>query len=206
MFGKDWDILLGANVKSLPLSINNTLEYLNIKHIKYGLYSQVISEEVFLLYSKNDAFTYKKDGRCIIFYNEKLSQNELRVALLHEAGHILMGHMDYPNDSFDGEGTTFNKLSEKEYDIVEEAAYDFATKLLAPASVLWALKIKSASEIEELCALPKKFAKRRSERMKELYKREKVFLATKGKTCFLQSPRERAVFENFKEFIAEHKK
>lgn len=190
----------------MPLRVNKTLEYLNIKHVKYSLFHKILPEEIFLRYSKNDAFTYKKDGDFIIFYDEELNQSELRVALLHEVGHILMGHMEYPNDSFDGEFTTFNKLSEKEKDVVEEAAYDFALKLLAPASVLWALKIKSASRLEELCDLPKKYARKRLERMKELYQREKVFLATKGKTCFLQSPRERAVYENFKEFIEEHKK
>ncbi len=206
MFGRDWDILLGADIRALPLPISATLDYLNIKHIKYSLYDQLLDEETFSRYSGNDAFTYKREKDFVIFYNDKLSQSNLRIALLHEVGHIVMGHTEFPNDSFDGKFTTFNVLSEKEWDVVEDSAYNFALKLLSPASVLWALKIKTAHEIEELCDIPKKFAKKRNERMKELYQREKVFLATKGKTCFLQSPRERAVYENFREFIEEHKK
>ncbi len=206
MFGRDWDILLGANLRTLPLSVNATLEYLNIKHIKYSNYKELLDEETFIKYSQNDAFTYKREKDFVIFYNDELSQSELRIALLHEVGHIVMGHTEFPNDSFDGTFTTFNKLSEKETDVVEGSAYNFATKLLAPASVLWALKIKTAHEIEKLCDIPKKYAKKRNERMKELYQREKVFLATKGKTCFLQSARERAVYENFKDFIEENKK
>ena len=94
-----------------------------------------------------------------------------------------------------------NKVNGKEADEVEDAAYAFATKLLAPAAVLWALKIKSYKEIEELCSVPRKYARLRADRMEELYKREKHLLAKEGKTCFLRSRHEAAVYENFKKFI-----
>ena len=89
---------------------------------------------------------------------------------------------------------------------IEESADDFAAKVLAPACVLWALKVKDAKEIENLCLIPPLYARRRAERMAELYKRENKFLAQRGYSCFLTSALEKKVYENFTDYIGEMKK
>ena len=201
MFGKDWDILLGINAKTLPISVRDICNYLKIRTASFRNAEKIIEDNDLSGYMKNDAFSYKDGSGFILLYNESLPEDELRIAILHEVAHIVSGHCDTENDSFDGKCTTYNKVSSCDSDEVEDAAYTFAVKLLAPAAVLWALKIRSHKEIEKLCLIPRKFARLRADRMEELYKREKHMLAREGKTCFLRSRHEMAVYENFRPFI-----
>ncbi len=201
MFGKDWDILLGINAKTLPVSVRDICAYLKIRTLSYRNADKFAEENHLSDYMKNDAFSFKEGSSFTLLYDESLPEDELRIAILHEVAHIVSGHCMTENDSFDGRCTTYNKVSGKDSDEVEDAAYYFATKLLAPACVLWALKIRTYKEIEELCSLPRKYARLRADRMEELYKREKHLLAKEGKTCFLRNRHEAAVLENFKPFI-----
>ena len=201
MFGKDWDILLGISAKALPVSVRDICNYLKIRTLSYRNATEFVSDNGLSEYMKNDAFSFKSGSSFTLLYDESLPEDELRTAILHEVAHIVSGHCDTENDSFDGRCTTYNKVKGKECDEVEDAAYAFTTKLLAPACVLWALKIKNYKEIEDLCKIPRKFARLRADRMEELYKREKHLLAKEGKTCFLRSKHEAAVYENFKPFI-----
>ena len=201
MFGKDWDILLGISAKALPVSVRDICNYLKIRTLSYRNATEFVSDNGLSEYMKNDAFSFKSGSSFTLLYDESLPEDELRTAILHEVAHIVSGHCDTENDSFDGRCTTYNKVNGKECDEVEDAAYAFTTKLLAPACVLWALKIKNYKEIEDLCKIPRKFARLRADRMEELYKREKHLLAKEGKTCFLRSKHEAAVYENFKPFI-----
>ena len=205
MFGKDWDILLGINAKTLPVSVRDICNYLKIRTLSYRNAEEFVKEHSLSEYMKNDAFSYKENTSFTLLYDESLPEDELRIAILHEVAHIITGHCDTENDSFDGKCTTYNKVNGKESDEVEDAAYAFATKLLAPACVLWALKIKSYKKIEILCSIPRKYARLRADRMEDLYKREKHLLAKEGKTCFLRSRHEAAVYENFKSFIEKQK-
>ena len=201
MFGKDWNILLGIGADKLPVSIRDICNYLKIKTMSYRNAEVFIEENNLAEYIINDAFSFKQNSSFTLLYNETLPENELRVAILHEVAHIVTGHCDTENDSFDGKCTTYNKVAGKDYDEVEEAAYKFALKLLSPACVLWALKIRSYKEIEELCLIPRRFARQRADRMDYLLKKEKHLLAKEGRTCFLRSPLERALYENFKPYI-----
>ena len=67
----------------------------------------------------------------------------------------------------------------------------FASRLLAPACVLWALNARTPEEIAALCQISHQAAKFRAERMAILYERNR----------FLSSPLERKVYDQFKEFI-----
>lgn len=206
MFGKDWDILLGISAKCLPVSVREICNYLKITTLSYRNAEKFTEENNLDKYIKNDAFSFKQGTSFTLLYNESLPEKELRIAILHEVAHIVTGHCDTENDSFDGRCTTYNKVDGKEGDEVEEAAYNFAAKLLSPACVLWALKVRSHKEIEELCLMPRRFARMRADRMEELYKKEKHLLAKEGKTCFLRNHHERAVYESFKPYIEKLKK
>lgn len=109
-------------------------------------------------------------------------------------------------DSYNGIAiTTVNREPNDKDNPIEQAANVFASRLLAPACVLWGLKVKSAEEIVQYCNISMQSAEFRMERMNELYEREEEFLRTRGKSCFLLSPLERKVYNQFKEYIDKNK-
>lgn len=77
---------------------------------------------------------------------------------------------------------------------IEQAANVFASRLLAPACVLWGCGVRSADEIAELCKISHIAAEYRFTRLTELYERNK----------FLTSPLERKVYQQFSEFIEQN--
>ena len=103
-----------------------------------------------------------------------------RYTIMHEIGHIVLGHTESDNRS----------------DVDEYAAERFAIGVLAPACILWGLDIQTAEEIADLCNISITSAKIREKRMQELYNRNK----------FLTSPLERQVFEQFSDFINSNKR
>ena len=105
---------------------------------------------------------------------------------MHEIGHIVMSHIQ----------------DEERYEYEHEL---FAIDVLAPATVLWELDMHEPEDIAKLCNISITSARIRAERMGLLYKREQEFLRTRGHSCFLQSPLERKVYEQFKPFIDEYK-
>ena len=89
---------------------------------------------------------------------------------------------------------------------VEQAANVFASRLLAPACVLWGCGVHTPEQIAELCSISLPAARFRAARMAELYEREQDFLMTRGRSCFLLSPLERQVYEAFADYIAAHRR
>lgn len=87
----------------------------------------------------------------------------------------------------------------------EYEAERFAIDVLAPACVLWGLKIRDPEEIASLCNISVTSARIRAERMELLYKREQDFLKIRGHSCFLQSPLERKVYQQYQRFIEKNK-
>lgn len=205
MHGKEWDILIAAEAKALPVKIGGICRACHVIALSYTDGTEFIRENDLSVYAEEDAFTTKIQGRYVIFYRDDMTVAEMRAAIMHEVAHLILGHMNVESSAYDGTATMWNKVADKEPDVIEEAALAFSSAVLAPACVLWALKVSRASEIEKRAAITKKMAKARAERMAELYEREKEFIAYKGKSCFLQSERERTVFENFKAYIASNK-
>lgn len=169
-----WNILLNENINSLPVDIIRLCKQMKIK-VKY--------------YTPND----KSDGKCTIidgvpyiFVNKDCSNQRKRFTVAHELGHILLGHV--------GKYKLVNREPSRNDNPIEKEANVFASRILAPACVLWGCNVKTASDISKLCDISKKSAKYRMKRMKELYKRNK----------FLTSPLEKQVYNAFKEFIINH--
>ncbi|MEE1075767.1 MAG: ImmA/IrrE family metallo-endopeptidase, partial [Acutalibacteraceae bacterium] len=111
-----------------------------------------------------------------------------RFTIAHELGHILLGH-ELINDRY------FRKFDISKPQIETEADM-LASRLLAPACVLWGMNLHTADEIAKACNITKKAAQVRADRMATLYKRNK----------FLTSPLEKKVFKNFSGFICNYKK
>ena len=118
----------------------------------------------------NDGFSYIKDGKAYIFVSKNSSVQRQRFTAAHELGHLILG-----SD--------------------EQEANVFASRLLAPACVLWGLGVTDAQQISQYCDISLQAAEFRMERMRELYARNK----------FLASPLEQKVYEQFDSYIKKHK-
>ncbi len=136
---------------------------------------------------ESGASIYYRD-HWIIIYDDKLPNDEARMVLAHELGHILLGHSyKYGNRRFANDNDTKHK-SESEADM-------FAVRILAPAFVLHELGVFDASGIASLCEIPKKTAAKRSARMATLEKRQKYY----------QNKLEIEALNGFRQFIDSYK-
>jgi Zn-dependent peptidase ImmA (M78 family) len=171
-----WEILVKENIKELPVNIVELCHKLGIA-VKYY-----------------DKLEQGNDGKCtvinkqpIILVRQECSRQRKRFTIAHELGHILLGHV--------GKYELVNREISPTDNPIEQEANVFASRLLAPACVLWGLKVKSADEIAQICDISLTAAEYRWQRMQELYKRNK----------FLVAPLEREVFNQFQEFISNHR-
>lgn len=166
-----WEILLNEGVNSLPVKVGTLCKQMGI-HIKY--YSS---------FDGNDGKSTIIDGVPIVFVNNNCSVERQRFTAAHELGHILLGHL--------GAYELVNREPSSKDNPIEQAANVFASRLLAPACVLWGCNVKTSDDIARLCNISAQSADYRMQRMQVLLERNK----------FLTSPLERRVYEQFKEYI-----
>ena len=163
-----WQCLIDYNVSSLPVKILDISKKSGIKVIKNSLANKLITSQ--------KGQSYINQDEAIIIYDDTLPKTVIRYTVAHELGHIFLGHdLEYPTIG------------------IENEANVFASRLLAPACVLWGLNLQTPQEIALVCGISLQSAEIRAERMKILYERNK----------FLTSPLEKQVYENFKKFIKE---
>ena len=170
-----WQILIDLHITELPISVTGICRRLGIT-IK--LYEPV---------DDNSGYSTVIDGKAIIFVSAKDLPERQRFTAAHELGHILLGHV--------GKYKLVNREPSANDNPIEKAANIFASRLLAPACVLWGCGVKDAEQISKLCNISKQSANYRMERMNILYKRN----------AFFKSPLERAVYNNFKHYISKNK-
>lgn len=170
-----WKLLIDTKINSLPIKITKLCSELGIQ---VKLYSPK---------DRNDGMSLILDGHPVIFVAENVPPARQRFTTAHELGHILLGHV--------GRYALVNREPEPGDNPIEQAANVFASRLLAPACVLWGCGVKTPDEIMELCSISRQAAEFRAARMEILYRRNK----------FLSSPLERIVYEQFSEYIEAHK-
>lgn len=170
-----WQVLIRENVRELPVMVGKLCRQMGIA-IRY--YTPT---------DNNDGFSTIIDGKPVIFVSDRCSRERQRFTAAHELGHILLGHV--------GQYSLVCREPTNKDNPIEHAANVFASRLLAPACVLWALDIKTPEEIARLCGISIQSATFRAERMQLLYQRNK----------FLSSPLEREAYKQFREFI-DHQK
>ena len=94
-----------------------------------------------------EAFTFNKDNKIIILYNDRLEINEILFAILHEFGHLLLNH------------TPHNEVIDPKLLIRQEnEANLFACEVLAPSCVLKKLSIYNLEDLRVISNLPVKQA------------------------------------------------
>lgn len=190
-----WKILIDCGVKELPVKITDICHSLQVSVFSYikgrnMIKSLGLEEHA----SRTDGFTvYPKEAT--IFYNQNMTLKRCRFTIGHELGHLILGHIKC------GQATAINREPSPDDDPNEKAANIFASRLLAPACVLWGLNLRQANDISKSCNISYQAAQFRAKRMELLYRREQAFLQEKGRSCFLQSPYERQVYEQFQKYI-----
>lgn len=168
-----WRILLDMNVTRLPVMVGQLCRGLGIT-VKYGD-------------GDGDGRSVMVDGKPVIMLSSRCTAERQRFTCAHELGHVLLGHV--------GKYRLVNREPSPGDNQVEQAANVFASRLLAPACVLWGCGVRTPEEIAALCRISYQAARFRAERMELLYRRGK----------FLTSPMERELYERFLPFIREYR-
>lgn len=169
-----WNIIIQENITELPINIVALCKQLGIE-VKYYISSD-----------DNDGECTIAESIPYILVNRNCSTQRKRFTVAHELGHILLGHV--------GKYQLVNREPSPTDNPIEQEANVFASRLLAPACVLWGCKVKTSDDIVQLCDISKQAAEYRMNRMNELYQRNR----------FLTSPLEKQVFDQFQDFISNH--
>lgn len=168
-----WEILINEQVTELPVMVGKLCRQMGIA-VRY-----------YCPNDESDGFSTLVNDRVCIFVSEKCGKERQRFTVAHELGHILLGHL--------GKYELVNREPSAKDNPIEQAANVFASRLLAPACVLWALDARTPEEISELCQISRQSAEFRAKRMELLWERGK----------FLSSPLERRVYKQFERFITQ---
>ena len=184
---KSWEVLLDCKINSLPVNLAAIAIHYNIKIISYSLTSFIHALKQEAL--SGDGFSANVKDKKIIFINDTIpNRNRRRFTLAHELGHCILEH---PLDSIQFRTNEFYDSKQA----LEAEANVFARSLLMPAVVLAKMNVHNVYDIMKLCKTSKQSAAIRSERLAKLYERN----------MFCLHPSERAVAEQFKEYIEKFK-
>lgn len=170
-----WETLIEFGVNSLPIMPLDICRQAGIKVYKNSDVRLLTGTQIGLSFYHNGCFRIIIDDRQIV--------TRRRFTIAHELGHIVLGHVlvDTP------QGRTFDSSKSE----TERQANVFASRLLAPACILWGINAQTAEQIASICNISYEAAIIRSERMEVLRKRGK----------FLTSPLERQVYQQFESYI-----
>lgn len=170
-----WRILIDCRVTELPVRVVQICRRIGVTVRRAPLPEGVDGQSMIL------------DGQPIILYKDMESTGRIRFTIAHELGHILLGHV--------GKYELMNREPSPQDNPIEQAANVFASRLLAPACVLWGCRAGSPEDIMRLCGISRTAAEFRWGRMQELYRRNK----------FLLHPLERQLYANFRLYIEKNK-
>lgn len=155
-----WQCLLDNNIDSLPVNVLKIASQSNIDVKKNSNLKILLPDE----YAK----AFNNGDKWIIVYNDLNDVVDSRFAIAHELGHILLGHVKTYAKYATIEDIGIKPKAENQADM-------FALRLLCPACILMELDLHTPEEISAVCRVPTHWAQKRSDRMKELYKKNKFF-------------------------------
>lgn len=170
-----WKFLIESGIRELPVAV---VPICNRRGIRVKLYDG----------PGEDGYTEHINGRYTVYISSGIEHlGRRRFTAAHELGHIILGHV--------GREGLVNREPSARDNPIEQAANIFASRLLAPACVLWGCNAYEPEQIMQLCNISRQAAEFRAARMRELRERGK----------FLTSPYEREVYEQFFPYIEKHR-
>ncbi len=127
-----------ADIRSLPVSPEETARRVGIKLVSYRTMTEVYDISTVGLYTKSRlGFSFCENGRFVIAINEcSCGERRRRFTVAHEIGHCVLGHLSRESSAEN-----------------EREADRFAAELLAPICVLRECGITRAEEISRLCGI-----------------------------------------------------
>ncbi|MFW5437082.1 ImmA/IrrE family metallo-endopeptidase [Paenibacillus apiarius] len=156
-----YQLLSDNGVKELPVKIKRLAKkYPHLKIKSYTWFGQkngMTIEEVCRFAESNEGCCYyrKFDHQYLILYNDTVQNiGRIRWTIAHELGHFILKHNEITNKTI----LARSSLAQTEYEAFEKEADCFARSLLAPLSVLSALKRLTVKDIIEWCSLSKEAA------------------------------------------------
>lgn len=170
-----WRLLLDLDIRELPVSTSAICRRLGVP---VKLFEGADGE---------DGYSMIVGGTPVVFVRAGCYPPRQRFTAAHELGHVLHGHV--------GRYNLVNREPTPGDNPIEQIANVFASRLLAPACVLWGCGVQTAEEVQRLCQISRQAAEYRMERLRVLYARQR----------FLTSPLERAVYAQFREYIESHR-
>ena len=186
-----WMVLIRHGVRELPVDVKQICAGEGIMLLPYSDAGQLLTAFGLCAHAKRaDGFSMRYGNRILLFYNDKKPRCRQRFTIGHELGHYLNGDISE-------EPTKANAEPGRADDPLETAANLTAARILAPACVLWHMGIFDARGIAKACDISITAARFRAKRLKALMERDLEFRWTRGRSCFLQSPLERQVYQNF---------
>lgn len=168
-----WQILIDQHITELPVPVTRICRNMNIE-VKYD---PRLTDKI------NSGQSTIVDGKPMISVAPDCEVRRRRFTIAHELGHLILGHV--------GDYELINREPSPNDSPIEQEANVFASRLLAPACVLWGCNVRSAQDISKLCDITQTAAGFRFERYKLLVKRNR----------FLSSPLERKVYQQFSDYI-----
>lgn len=144
-------VLADFHTTSFPVDISAILKTAGIKLLKNGKIKKLRDNEL--------TVTFVHDNNWKIIYDDTASENRLRFDLAREFGHILLGHPLQPG--------MFARIFDLSNPICEKQADEFAVQLLCPACVLQKMQVRTAKQIQDICAVSPAAAEVCAEQMNE---------------------------------------
>lgn len=194
-----WRLLIRIGANCLPVDPIQICKQEGIEVFSYEEGQELISALKLKSHAEQtDGFAVAPLGKKLIFYNQNNVPGRRRFTIAHELGHYLCGDVSFTYP------TVSNREPEECDSETERRANMLAARILSPACVLWGCHVSSAEQTGKMCYLSDTAAFWRWKRLQELYEREKWFLKTKGRSCFLQHPLERMVYKQFQSYIQDY--
>lgn len=193
-----WRVLAENNVSSLPVDVNSICAAGNIDIFSYE-HAHVLINSLHIekRCAENEYVVLLLVDRKIILYDDSVPGNYARFLIASGLGHYELGHV-HKNVLTDEGVAVFTAEQNLQAAI-------FSIRLLAPLSVLWAMGVRDAKEIEKLCRIPKQTALKRAERLAEIDDRNEQRGISMGQGTLFMSGYERASHRQFIEFIESYR-
>lgn len=191
-----WQMLAENEVSSLPVDVfalceSEQTEYYSYENAQVLIQSLHIEKHC----TQGGYLVLCPAGRKIILYDDAVPPDLQRFLVASALAHIVLRHAD-----------SRTELPVAFTDEENLTAGVFATRLLAPLSVLWGMGTDSVQEIAKVCRIPRVTAEKRYERLREIDERNDRFGMASGQGSIFLSGYERSAYRNFSSFIEKYRK